>query len=99
MSGWATGVQARLKEKVPHAVYIHCYAHRLNLVLLDTLKSIPKIIEVLDIIQTLYTFISNSNTRHELFILAQKELNQKPLELERTAVTRWFYWYRCILKV
>jgi len=34
-----------------------------------------------------------------LFIKAQKNLNQQVLELERTAVTRWLYWYRCISKV
>jgi len=50
-------------------------------------------------VQLLYDFISNSNTRHELFIKAQKNLNQQVLELERTAVTRWLYWYRCISKV
>ncbi|XP_066969108.1 zinc finger MYM-type protein 1-like [Macrobrachium rosenbergii] len=38
MSGWASGVQARVAEKVPHAIYIHCYAHRLNLVLIDCIK-------------------------------------------------------------
>ena len=25
MSGWASGVQARVAEKVPNASYIHCY--------------------------------------------------------------------------
>ena len=34
MSGHCTGVQERLEVFAPHAVYIHCYTHVLNLVLL-----------------------------------------------------------------
>ncbi len=35
MSGRCSGVQQRLREFAPHAIYIHCYAHTLNLVLVD----------------------------------------------------------------
>ena len=41
MSGACSGVQQRIKQVVPHAVYIHCYAHTLNLVLVDSVKMIP----------------------------------------------------------
>ena len=39
MSGMCSGVQQRLKEVSPCAVYIHCYAHKLNLALVDCVKS------------------------------------------------------------
>ena len=78
---------------------VHCYAHRLNLVVVHCISDIREVKEFFDTVQLLYDFISNSNTRHELFIKAQKNLNQQVLELERTAVTRWLYWYRCISKV
>uniref|UniRef100_A0A1X7TFT3 DUF4371 domain-containing protein n=1 Tax=Amphimedon queenslandica TaxID=400682 RepID=A0A1X7TFT3_AMPQE len=32
MSGQYNGVQAKIKEFAPQAIYIHCYAHVLNLV-------------------------------------------------------------------
>ena len=33
MSGWLSGVQARVKAVVAlHAIYVHCLAHRLNLI-------------------------------------------------------------------
>ena len=99
MSGWASGVQARVAEKVPQAIYIHCYAHRLNLVLIDCVKNINEFAEFFSTIQTLYNFISNSNLRHELFVKAQKELGNQVLELERTVATRWFYWYKSIYKI
>ena len=39
MSGSCTGVQSCIKEFAPQAVYIHCHAHRLNLVLVDCVKA------------------------------------------------------------
>ncbi|XP_041842116.1 zinc finger MYM-type protein 1-like isoform X2 [Melanotaenia boesemani] len=33
MSGAASGLQARLKETFPHAHFVHCYAHQLNLII------------------------------------------------------------------
>ena len=38
MSGRCSGVQKRIREVAPHAVYIHCYAHNLNLALVDCVK-------------------------------------------------------------
>ncbi|GFR65729.1 sedoheptulokinase [Elysia marginata] len=33
MSGSSSGVQAIIKESFPHAHYVHCYAHQVNLIL------------------------------------------------------------------
>ena len=33
MSSELNGVQARIKDDVPEAMFLHCYAHKLNLVL------------------------------------------------------------------
>lgn len=38
MSGRFNGVQAKVKEMYPHAIYTHCMAHRVNLVVLDMCK-------------------------------------------------------------
>ena len=40
MSGHCIGVQTRVREFAPYAAYIHCYAHVLNLVLVDSVKSV-----------------------------------------------------------
>lgn len=47
MSGNMNGVQAKIKEKHPAAVYTHCMAHRLNLVVVDTCKSIKVLVSCL----------------------------------------------------
>ena len=40
MSGRCSGVQQRVMEVVPQAIYIHCFAHILNLVLVDCSKNV-----------------------------------------------------------
>ena len=40
MSGCLTGVQTQIKEVAPHALYIHCNAHYLNLCLVDSAKAV-----------------------------------------------------------
>ena len=42
MSGKHSGVAARIKTDAKHAVYVHCNAHCLNLVLIDTVKAVPE---------------------------------------------------------
>lgn len=38
MSGKFNGVQQKVKTVHPSAIYIHCMAHRVNLLILDTCK-------------------------------------------------------------
>lgn len=53
MSGAVGGVQARFRERHPEAVYVHCYAHKLNLVLCYSCKAIPEANAFLHIFQQL----------------------------------------------
>ena len=39
VSGIRTGLQARIKEISPSALFVHCYAHVLNLVIVDAMTS------------------------------------------------------------
>ncbi|KAJ4925869.1 hypothetical protein JOQ06_008055 [Pogonophryne albipinna] len=54
MSGAVGGVQARFRERHPEAVYVHCYAHELNLVLCHTCKAIPEAVVFFDLLETLH---------------------------------------------
>ena len=42
MSGHCSGVQHHIKAVAPMAVYVHCYAHCVNLVLVDSTKSVAE---------------------------------------------------------
>ena len=41
MSGRHKGGAVRIKQEAPFVFYVHCHAHRLNLVLVDVIKSLP----------------------------------------------------------
>lgn len=62
----------KIEWKGFHAVYVHCYGHRLNHLLVDSLKSVPQLVNTLSTIQALYNCIGNSNTRQGLSVNAQK---------------------------
>ncbi|KAL4083469.1 hypothetical protein QTP88_028785 [Uroleucon formosanum] len=90
MRGSINGVQALFKNKVPHAFYIHCHNHRLNLVLVDVAKNVDEVNFFFNFLQDLYNFISGSSI-HSKFIELQKQIFKipKPIELKRLCLTRW----------
>ena len=74
MSGRCTGVQQKIWEVVPHAVYVHCYAHCLNLVLVDSAKIASVASNFFALMELLYVFLSRSVT-HAIFLRKQSELH------------------------
>lgn len=40
MSGKYNGVQDKIKNRFPYAIYTHCMAHRMNLIVIDMCKII-----------------------------------------------------------
>ena len=90
MSGWTKGVQALLREKYPQAIYVHCHAHRPNLVSVDNMKFNQEVSILFGIVQFLYSYILESNTRNDLLKKTQNELGQKELSIEHPSTTRWF---------
>ncbi|KAL4090205.1 hypothetical protein QTP88_025104 [Uroleucon formosanum] len=90
MKGSINGVQALFKNKVPHAFYIHCHNHRLNLVLVDVAKNVDEVNFFFNFLQDLYNFISGSSI-YSKFIELQKQIFKIPksIELKRLCLTRW----------
>jgi len=60
------GVQAKVKEHAPDAIFIHCYAHRLNLVLSQTASSNAKCNVFFSTLGGLSTFFTTSLKRMSL---------------------------------
>lgn len=75
MSGRCAGVQQKVCEVVPHAVYMHCYAHCLNLVLVDSAKISSAASDFFALMEVIYVFLSRSVT-HAVFLRKQSELHQ-----------------------
>lgn len=57
MRGSYSGVQSRIKKDNPLALYVHCYAHILNLGLVDLVKSVSMVRNTFGTLLTLYNFI------------------------------------------
>ena len=67
MSGKHSGVQQCIKAIAPQGIYIHCYVHTLNLVLVDVVKSIRNANEFFVLLDLVYVFMSTSKA-HAIFI-------------------------------
>ena len=61
MSGHCSGVQARIREVAPQAIYIYCNAHCLNLALVDSVKAFRDASEFFALLETLYVFCLQQN--------------------------------------
>ena len=59
MSGHKSGVQARIREKQPKAVYTHCTAHSLNPVIVKSF-SVPEIRNCIDSIKSIIIWVKYS---------------------------------------
>lgn len=84
MSGRYIGLQSRIQRQNERGLYVHCHAHCLNFVLVESAKSNKRF-------ERLYTFIANSTKRHAAFVDTQKDMNpdQCVLELQRLSDTWW----------
>ena len=57
MSGHCSGVQTRIRQVAPKALYVHCNAHCLNLCLVDCAKSVSCAAEFFGLVQNIYVFL------------------------------------------
>ena len=94
MSGIRKGVQARISELVPGAIYTHCKAHCLNLVVTHACK-LPEIRNMLDIVQQIAFAFQYSAKRTNVF---KEELSgnntakasmERRTKLQTLCETRW----------
>lgn len=90
MRGSYSGVQARIRDENKLAVYVHCYAHILNLCLVDLSKVIPHVRNTFGTLQSLYSFIGASSKRYSIFeqIMLETSSNGKN-KLKSLSDTRW----------
>ena len=89
MSEKHSGVAARIKTDTKHAFYVHCNAHCLNLVLIDTVKAVPEADCFFALLQKLYVYMSGSYV-HQKWLDVQKEMYEgQPRELQKLSDARW----------
>lgn len=94
MSGAHKGLQAKLKCMNEKATYVHCAAHKLNLVLTDAVRSKAIMANFFDTIQSIYAFFHSSGIRWNDLenILKQSDLlkpKKETITIKRVCETRW----------
>ncbi|XP_044134789.1 zinc finger MYM-type protein 1-like [Bufo gargarizans] len=86
MSGVYSGVQARIAQREKNALYVHCTAHNLNLVLQDAVGNIPEISSFFEVVQELYVFLGESIRRWNILSSFSTESS---ITLKKLCPTRW----------
>ncbi|KAL1448391.1 hypothetical protein WDU94_010906 [Cyamophila willieti] len=90
MSGTRGGVQKIIKETYTDAQYIHCYAHKLNLVMAKA-ASVNRAVRIFfSNVQGICAFFSNSPQRTQILDDIVKK------RLPRPVATRWTYHSRTV---
>ena len=97
MSGRFKGVQQLMRQgPCPSAIYMHCWAHRLNLVVLSCVQVVRKAIEFFDILGDIYNFF-NGSVVHDKFLDIQNKTEPErgvnkilqAKQLKAISKTRW----------
>ena len=87
MRGQLSGIQKRIHDNARYAYELHCYRHRLNLVLINAIKHIPGSADVFSLLENLNIFICNPVV-HEKFLGIQKEMFSNE-SCKHLSDTRW----------
>ena len=95
-SGKHTGVQARLKQHAPHAVYVHC---QLQLACIQAANATKGIDHVYTTLMTLWKFFHYSPKCAQFLKEVQKVLNLPELKVIKPSDTRWLSHERCVKAV
>ena len=96
MSSDKAGVQAKVKEISPLAVYTHCYAHCLNLSIASTCN-LQEVRNLVGIINEAYLFMHNSPKRQLMFQLTMSYHlpDSSHSKLPGLCKTRWVERHTC----
>jgi len=86
MRGAYSGMATLIQNENRKAVYIWCYAHRLNLVMNAVASCCTDVRNTLGILEELYSFM-NGHKRNDVFVQAQG--GSRTMQLKRVSTTRW----------
>ncbi|VEN39225.1 unnamed protein product [Callosobruchus maculatus] len=86
VSGDKIGLQTRIREENPLALFVHCVPHRLNLSVQDALTGIQSVRDFIGTVKQLITFVRDSPRRLDIFKNLQ---NEGSPALMKYCPTRW----------
>ncbi|XP_073693982.1 E3 SUMO-protein ligase KIAA1586-like [Garra rufa] len=89
LTGQKNGVITKLKQDFPRVKSIHCLAHRLELAVHDSLKTVSGCSQFEVFIMKLYSLFHQSHKNARLLHEAADELNIQMLKIGRVFTIRW----------
>jgi len=96
MSGEFNGVQQQFRALCGSpCIYVHCYVHRVNLVLVDACAAVKPAGDLFGLLEAVHNFVTASTIRHDKLVSVQRERGEIVMELPLQCDTRWV----CKLKV
>ena len=99
MKGIHNGVQARIGELQPLALYVHCCNHSLNLALQDTARDVPLVRNALQYVHDTAKVLKTSKRKSEFLDIVQ-EMDDVPCMTPKTLCpTRWTVRAAAILSI
>ena len=98
-SGKKTGVQTRIKKLAPHALFVHCHCHLLQLACVQAANSTTGIKHVYVSLTALWKFFHYSPKRAESLKMVQQVLDLPELKIAKPSDTRWLAHERCVKAV
>ena len=98
-SGKKSGVQARMKKHSPHALFVHCHCHQLQLACVQAANGAAGIEHVYVTLTTLWTLFYYSLKCAQSLKEVQKVLDFPELKIVKPSDTRWLAHERCVRAV
>ena len=95
-SGKKSGIQARMKKFAPHALFVHCHCHMLQLACVQAANSTPGIKHVYTTLTALWKFFHYSPKRTESLKEVQRVLDMPELKIIKPSDTRWLAHEKCV---
>ncbi|KAL5502203.1 hypothetical protein EMCRGX_G008938 [Ephydatia muelleri] len=90
MSGCYNGLQSLIQTRInPNILYVHCYAHCLNLVISDAAATSVDVVTLFGNLETLYVLFTRSQKVHSLFEEVQRSQGCAIRSLKRLNTVRW----------
>lgn len=99
MSGRVNGLVAKMRELNPSIIFTHCHAHRLNLVISDSLKSNATVRIFFSSLSAFRAFFHRSTKRTAVLDRFIKESETKQRRISSIPETRWSYGSRSITAI
>lgn len=91
MMGASKGVQARISEINPAALFTHCFCHSLNRAIINSVCNRDNKLarNFFGTVELLYSFVEGSALRHAYFIECQEKIAGTRKHLKGLSDTRW----------